>query len=271
MKTQTNLNQPDLSIVIPAYNEAARLPKNLKKLKRWLDSAGFTAEVVVVVEKSKDQTATLARRVVKDDARFKIVANKQQRGKGYAVRQGVKRASGKYVLFMDADFSTSLKCIKSFMNYFAQNPKVDVIIGSRQHQSSHISLRQNYLRQNMGRIFNFIIQQVILSGIKDTQCGFKAFTGNAARQIFSLQKFNGFAFDVELLYMADWLNHRVAVLPVTWTNSPSSKVRMTTSTLHMLKDAFVLRWQMGQKRHLTPYEKEVETAPKILEAEALNA
>lgn len=236
-----SVEKPFLSIVIPAYNEAGRLPDSLRRIIEFSDRFAFSFEILVVVEKSKDETLELARKAVATQPNFHIIDNEVQRGKGYAVRAGMLKAAGEYVFYMDADLSVPLEEVLFFLDYFRVHPKVDVLIGNREHAQSRILKNKPALRQRMSRMFNRILQSLSLLDVHDTQCGFKAFRARAAREIFSRQQLNGFAFDVELLLLADRLGFETVDLPVQLTHSPGSKVHIIRDSLHMLGDVMRVR------------------------------
>ncbi|MFM1896779.1 MAG: hypothetical protein RLZZ385_1853 [Pseudomonadota bacterium] len=234
-------NQPDVSIVIPAFNEAGRLPASLGQIRAYLDFQPLTVEVLVMVERSTDDTLRLAREAVAGDERFQVVDGQVQRGKGYAVRNGMLKARGGLVFFMDADLSTPLEEIADFIGHFKAHPRTDIIIGSRALAHSRVEKPQGALRQTMGRTFNRLVKRFGVPGITDTQCGFKAFRQAAAREIFTRQKLDGFAFDVEVLMLARALDYRVDVKPVRWINSPDSRVDILWDSARMLRDLVRLR------------------------------
>lgn len=198
-------------------------------------------ETIIVIEKSSDRTAELARAEVGQDPAFTIVENDVQRGKGYAVKTGMLRARGELVFFMDADLSTPLAEVFKFVGEFGMKNDVDVLIGSRAEAKSQILKRQTWIRQNLGRGFNRFVQAFGVSGIRDTQCGFKAFRKRTVEPIFSRQTVDGFAFDVEILLLAQAMGFKVATLPVRWTNSVDSKVRIWIDPLLMLYDLLRLK------------------------------
>ena len=236
---------PYLSIVIPAFNEARRLPVALKKIATFCGALGFPFEVLVIVEKSSDGTLELASGIASSQANFQVIDNRVQRGKGFAVRSGMLKAKGEFVFYMDADLSVPLDEILAFLSFFEKTPDVDLLVGNRKHAQSDIIKRQNWLRQKMGETFNSILRRVVRMQIRDTQCGFKAFRARAAQEIFSRQQIDGFAFDVEVLMLADKLGLRTADLPVQWVNSPQSKVRMFRDSLNMLRDVLRIWARLG--------------------------
>jgi dolichyl-phosphate beta-glucosyltransferase len=238
---------PQVSIIIPAYNEARRLPNSLGLVRDFLAGSPYWAgaarsyEVLVVVEHSTDGTLELAREAASEQANFHIIDNRVQRGKGHAVRTGMRQARGAIVFYMDADLSVPLEEIERFLAHFEAHPEDEVLLGSRQHPESRIERRQGWLRQTMGRMFNRILRLLAPLPFRDTQCGFKAFRREAAREIFELQTIDGFAFDVEVLLLAQALGYRIHELPVRWLNSPESKVNIVRDSLRMLGDAFSVR------------------------------
>ncbi len=232
MSTPSN---PSLSIVIPAYNEERRLPGTIRDVRSFF--ARFPqVEVIVVVEKSTDRTVELAKEAAGGDPMIQIVANDVQRGKGYAVKCGMLRARGQFVFFMDADLSTPLAEVLKFLAEFQAQPEVDILIGSRAEAKSQIIKKQSWVRRNMGRSFNRFVQVFGVEGIKDTQCGFKAFRKRAVEPVFSRQTLNGFAFDVEILVLAQMMGFKIQTIPVRWVNSPDSKVRIWLDPFKMLID-----------------------------------
>lgn len=229
------------TIVIPAYNEENRLPTSIRDIRSFFATINEPFEVLVVVEKSKDRTVELSTEAAKGDDRIQIIDNQVQKGKGYAVRSGMLRARGEIVFFTDADLSTPLSEILHFLGHFRDHPETDVVIGSRRHAQSQIIKRQNIIRQQLGRGFNKLVQAISVKGIKDTQCGFKAFRAAACREIFSRQTIDGFAFDVEILMLAQKLGYKIDVLPVRWVNSEDSKVRIFIDPLKMFLDLLRIR------------------------------
>ncbi len=218
------------------------MPTSIRDIRSFFASVNEPFEVLVIVEKSTDRTLELAREAAKGDDRIQVIDNHVHRGKGYAVRSGMLRAQGEIVFFMDADLSTPLAEVLKFLAYFKEHPEADVVIGSRAHAQSQIIKRQNFFRQSLGRTFNQFVQLFGIKGIKDTQCGFKAFRARACREIFSRQTLDGFSFDVEVLLLAQNLGFKIEVLPVKWINSPDSKVRVLIDPPKMLWDLIRIRW-----------------------------
>ena len=232
---------PYLSIVVPAYNEARRLPPTLDALTKFCGEFTFAWEVWIVVEPSVDGTLEIATAHAAKQANFHVLSRSEHRGKGAAVRAGMLRARGAHVFYMDADLSVPLAEVPRFLAHFAAHPEIDLLLGNRAHAKSRIIQRQALLRRTMGQMFNRVLLALGISTLHDTQCGFKAFRRAAAQSIFSRQEIDGFAFDVEVLALADILGHLTADLPVEWINSPESKVHIVSDSLAMLWDVWRIR------------------------------
>jgi glycosyltransferase involved in cell wall biosynthesis len=197
--------------------------------------------VLIVVEQSTDGTLEIAAGLAAQQAHFQVIDNGPQRGKGHAVREGMRRARGEIAIYMDADLSVPLAEVPAFLRKFEESPEVDVLVGNRQHPGSRITRRQSVLREGMGQIFNRILRALIGVDRRDTQCGFKAFRRAACREVFARQTIDGFAFDVEVLLLAERLGFVIEDLPVEWINSPESKVHIFRDSLRMLADAWRVR------------------------------
>lgn len=231
-----------VSIVVPAYNEERRLPQSIRDIRAFFNRFGSSVEVLIVIEKSTDKTVEKATEAAGGDPLIRIIANDVQRGKGFAVKTGMLQAKGDIVFFMDADLSTPLTEVINFLGVFASDPDTAVLIGSRAEAKSQVIKKQSWFRRNLGRGFNRFVQIFGVRGIKDTQCGFKAFRKVAVQPVFSRQKYNGFSFDVEILILAQELGYAIKTVPVKWVNSPDSKVRIWIDPLLMLRDLIKVRW-----------------------------
>ncbi len=234
--------RPSLTIVIPAYNEEARIDESLRRVAAFLDRSKRSAEVIVVDDGSSDDTASKVERVAADDPRIGLLRLPRNRGKGAAVRTGMLAASGNHVLFSDADLSTPLSELARLEAKLEQG--FDIAIGSRGLRESDIQERQPFYREAMGRTFNRIVRSVLLDGFSDTQCGFKLFPRRVARRLFGFQEIDGFAFDVEVLLLAKDLGYSIAEVPVEWYHAPNSKVSPITDSSRMLSD---LLWLRGRR------------------------
>lgn len=226
---------PELSVVIPAYNEADRLGPTLSRVLEYLRDEGIDGEVIVVDDGSTDGTAELARGI---DAAVQVIELGENRGKGAAVRTGMLAARGEQVLFSDADLATPIEELSKLQAQLANG--CDIAIASRGLPDSDIRVRQHPLRELMGRTFNVVVRALAMAGIKDTQCGFKLFSRAAAHDLFSQATVDGFAFDVEVLLLARG-RYRVAEVPVTWRHVDESKVSPGADAARMLWDVLRLR------------------------------
>lgn len=250
-------SNPSLSIVIPAYNEERRLPDAIRNLKAFFggDSGSMPGlEIIIVIEKSTDRTNTVAIEAIESSPMFTVVENDVHRGKGYAVRTGMLKARGEIVFFMDADLSTPLAETFKFIAEFSAKPDVDILIGSRAEAQSQILKKQTWVRQNMGKVFNKFVKAFGVSGVRDTQCGFKAFRKHTVEPIFSRALINGFAFDVEVLVLAEEMGFKFETVPVRWVNSKDSKVRIWIDPLLMLFDLVRIKRIVRQSLKARPHD-----------------
>jgi glycosyltransferase involved in cell wall biosynthesis len=235
---------PFLTLVVPAYREALRIEDSIRQVRAFFDRYPFPVEIHYRIEKSPDQTVQLALQAAGDDPRFKIFAHPVQRGKGFAVRQGILAAETPIRLFMDTDISTPLYHIFEFLNFLEKNPHVDIVVGDRKHPQAQIFERQTFYRQITSRVFGLLSRVCMGSSLgdaRDTQCGFKAFRESAARQIFSHAQVDGFAFDLEIFVLAEELGFQVVALPVQWKNDERSTVHPIWDPLRMLKTMLMVK------------------------------
>jgi dolichyl-phosphate beta-glucosyltransferase len=210
-----------LSIIIPAYNEAKRLPASLVKLREYLSASQWDfAEIVVVDDGSTDSTVQVAR-----DAGVRVLQNPGNRGKGYSVRHGILEAKGEWALFTDADLSSPIGEIEKLWSA-VEHERAPIAVGSRAVDRSLVGVRQPMFREAVGRVFNAAMRLVTGLDIKDTQCGFKLFETSAGREVFSRQQLDGFGFDVEILFIAKQLGLRAVEVPVRWDNVEGTKVSL---------------------------------------------
>jgi dolichyl-phosphate beta-glucosyltransferase len=232
---------PYISIIIPAYNESQRIGTTLDQIKESFSGKPYTWEIVLVDDGSSDDTVAVAREHM-PESRLRILPNPRNLGKGTSIRNGMLAARGEFLLFSDADLSTPIEELDKLLSYCQRG--YDVAIGSRALKESRLEVRQPWYREFMGRVFNVMVRVLALSGIKDTQCGFKLFTREAAQAIFPKQRLSGFAFDVEILLLARKAGYRIKEVPVRWINSPSSKVSAFRDSLRMFIDLVKLRLGM---------------------------
>ena len=231
--------KPFLSVIIPAYNEAKRLPLTLIDIDKHLDEQEYSYEIVVVNDGSTDHTAEITRRFMPLITNLRLIDNEENKGKGAVVRQGMLEAKGLWRLFMDADNSTSIVEFNKMIPYFKSG--YDVVIGSRAVKGSRSIPPQSVFRRFLGRIGNLIIQLFLLPGISDSQCGFKCFSEDSARRIFSLIKIDSWGFDGESLAIAKALGYKIKELPVFWVNSVITQVKFK-DYLQVLFETVKVRW-----------------------------
>ncbi|MFB3777282.1 MAG: dolichyl-phosphate beta-glucosyltransferase [Bryobacteraceae bacterium] len=231
-----------ISIVIPAFNEENRLPATLRDVFGYLsDSRPEFAEVIVVDDGSTDLTCAIVERLVPLYSGLRLLKNPGNRGKGYSVRHGVMEARGEWVLFTDADLSAPIDELDKLLEA-ATTGGAAVAIGSRALDRSLIKVHQSVFRENAGRLFNLLVRLVTGLGFQDTQCGFKLFEAGAAREIFRRQRLERFGFDVEVLFIARLLGYKSVEVPVRWSHSEGTKVRMLRDSLAMFGDVVRVRW-----------------------------
>jgi len=228
-----------LSVIIPAYNEEKRLPKTINEIFDYLSKKNFSFEVIVVNDGSKDKTAEIVKELMKKYPNLKLIDNKENKGKGAAVRQGMLEAQGKFRLFSDADHSTPISEIEKFLPEFEKG--ADVVIASRDIKGAILDPPQPLFRRFVGEGFK-ILRKIVLDlwEIQDTQCGFKCFKAEVVEKIFSKCKINRFAFDPEILILAKRAGYKIKEIPVYWRNDPESKVKFK-SIFNMAKDLFKIR------------------------------
>jgi dolichyl-phosphate beta-glucosyltransferase len=228
-----------ISVVIPAYNEEKRIAPTLALIHDYLGRNAERFEIIVVDDGSSDKTAEMVSAVAAEKGGIRLLTSPENRGKGFSVRRGVLEASGELILMSDADLSTPIEEVEKFIPWIEQG--FDVVIGSRALKESDLIQKQPWYRQSMGRVFNLLVKTIVLGGVHDTQCGFKMFRSGPARKIFASLKTEGFAFDVEALFLAKKFGYRIKEVPVRWINSPQSKVRIMRDSLRMLLDLLRIR------------------------------
>ena len=237
-----------LSIVIPAYNEEKRLPTTVKKLHCYLARADWEfSEIVVVDDGSRDATVRIVQSLDSAGAPIRVLRNPGNRGKGYAVRNGIQKAKGEWILVSDADLSTPIEELEKLWTA-ARASSAQVVIGSRALDRSLIGVHQPRLRESAGKLFNFAVRLATGLPFHDTQCGFKLFETRAAKEIFRRQRIERFGFDVEALVIARQLGYSVIEVPVQWNDVTGTKVS-TFSGLAAFLDPLRVRWNQIRGRY----------------------
>lgn len=229
---------PELSIIVPAYNEEKRLPATLNRILEYIHSSGRETEVLVVDDGSTDRTSAVAESFREKLPSLRVISNGLNRGKGYSVRNGMLHASGRLALFTDADLSAPIEEADKLL---AALQSSDVAIGSRALDRSLISVHESRFREFAGIIFNKIVRIILRLPFVDTQCGFKAFLRERCAILFEQQRIERFGFDPELLYLARHHGLRAVEIPVRWAHSPATKVNMLRDSIQMFLDVFTIR------------------------------
>jgi len=212
-----------LSAIIPAYNEAARLPRTLAALNGYLLKQAYEFEIIVVNDGSTDDTADAIRPAAARIKNFRLVDNENNKGKGCAVRQGMLAAQGDYRIYLDADNAISIEQIENFWPYLEQG--FDLVIGSIEVKGARTGLPAAWYRHFLGKLSKYIIRHTVLPTIRDSQRAFKLMPGPVAKEIFSRQTLSGWGFDIEILVIARGLGYKIKELPVAWLNSSDSRVK----------------------------------------------
>jgi len=234
----------DWSVVIPAYNEAARLPAYLKDVIAYFESRDVLFEVLVVDDGSADGTAERVREISAGRGFIGVHALPVNRGKGAAVREGMRRTTGALKLMADADGATPITEVERLEAALARG--ADIAVGSRVLRDPSVVRQTRLHRKLSGHVFNFIVRRLGVSAVVDTQCGFKLFRRAAADKLFGALATDGFGFDVELLLLAQRRGYRVAEVPINWTDQPGSKVGVLTDGPRMLRDIVAARWRLAR-------------------------
>ena len=241
---------PTYSIIIPAYNEGARLGTTLDRVLNYVAAQRWDAEVIVVNDGSRDQTPDLVRRYAQTHPTLRLLENPGNRGKGYSVRNGMLHAGGEILLFSDADLSSPIEEAPKL--FAAIRSGADIAIGSRWLQPELQAHRQSRLRQLYGRIFNLALRVLLGLNFKDTQCGFKAFSRKAGQTIFPLQEIERWGFDPELLYLACRSGLKVKEVAVVWSHSEGTRINPLRDGLRMFAEVLKIRWNALTGKYSQP-------------------
>jgi len=255
---------PELTIVIPAYNEEARLEPTLRAYLDHCRATRRAAELIVVDDGSRDGTSQVVEQLTDEYPELRLIRLAENRGKGFAVRSGVVNARGKLILFADADGATPLGELDRLEQAIANG--ADVAIGSRALDGTGVEVRARLHRRVIGRAFHMLVETLTVHSIRDTQCGFKLFREPVAHELFARMRMNGFSFDVEVLMMAQRQGYRIAEVPVNWTHQPGSKVNLVLDSARMARDLFIIRgrYVRGEYNapHIAPFSSVARSAPR---------
>jgi glycosyltransferase involved in cell wall biosynthesis len=239
------LNEPFLSIVIPAYNEKLRISQTLIAITSYLGTKPYSWDVIVANDGSTDNTAEIVEYAASNQPNVHLL-NLEHGGKGWAVKNGMLASTGKYRFLVDADLSMPVEQIDKFLPYFDEG--YDIVIGSREVPGAR-RFKEPSRRHIQGRVFNSLVRLLAINGISDTQCGFKCFTAVAAQKLFSRQRSKGFIFDVEVLLLAQMFGMLIKEIPIDWYYKDGSKVRPIIDSLLMLKDILLVKWHALYNRN----------------------
>ena len=243
---------PKLSIVIPAFNEGARIPATLQAVVSCIRERGWSAEVVVVNDGSRDNTAEVVKAFAATAPEVRMVENPENRGKGFSVRNGLLQSFGEIVMFTDADMSAPMEEAEGLFAAIAAG--ADIAIGSRWLDKGRQTHRQPLYRQFFGRCFNAVVRMVMGLHFADTQCGFKAFTRASAQTIFQLQTIERWGFDPEILFIALKRGYTIVEVPVSWAHDARSRMSYLKDGMKMLEEIAIIRWNALRGR----YNKKIE-------------
>ncbi len=235
------------SVVIPAYDEAARLPAYLRQVLAFFEQRGDPFEILVVDDGSRDSTAERVREFQRSTDRVRLISLPENRGKGYAVRTGMVNASGAFRLFTDADGATPIAEVSRLEA--AVQAGADIAVGSRVLEDPSVVIQTRRHRKAAGQCFNWIVRVLGVSAVADTQCGFKLFRGSAADDLFRTLRTDGFGFDVELVLLAQRRGYRIAEVPINWADQPGSKLGVATDAPRMLWEILSARANLARGRY----------------------
>jgi glycosyltransferase involved in cell wall biosynthesis len=251
---------PQYSIVIPAYNESARIPETLERVLECVRKNGWQAEILVVNDGSRDRTAEVVREIARKAPELRLIENPGNHGKGYSVRHGMMEARGDVVMFTDSDLSAPIEEAERL--FAAIEAGADIAIGSRWLESGRQTHRQPLYRQFFGRCFNLVTRMIMQLPFADTQCGFKAFTREAAAAVFALQTIERWGFDPEILFIALKRGMKVKEVAVSWAHDERSRMSYLKDGMQMLKELATIRWNAIMGR----YSRRVEVRARASES-----
>ncbi len=229
------------------YNEAQRLDEGLDEIRAYMDARDFTCEVILVNDGSTDDTMSIVRKHTEGDSRFNIVSYVENRGKGHAVKKGMLKAHGEVRLFTDIDMSVPINRADDFLAKIEEGN--DVVIGTRKSTRSNVIIHQPKYRELLGDVYRRFVRLVFAPAVTDFTCGFKAFSAKAAQEIFPKSLINRWSFDTELLFLASRWKMSLFEIPVTWTNSPATKVNLVFDIARSAYELFMIRWNWIKGRY----------------------
>ncbi|MFD1063815.1 glycosyltransferase [Winogradskyella litorisediminis] len=233
------MQQHHLSLIIPVYNAASFIEDTVEKLKRWKEKQDFDVEILIVNDGSSDETETVLKIIPPDDDDFKLISYSKNRGKGYAVKSGMLAATGEVRIFTDADIPYGLDVIHKILQSLLED-NYEVCIGNRLDKDSDYHVTMTFLRKLSSKLFTFFVKSFTIKNVGDTQCGIKGFTAFAANKIFSKTRIDGFAFDVESIYLCYKFNISIKRSPVQFQGNKISTINLFSSSIRMFIDVISL-------------------------------
>ncbi len=242
------MTSPFLSLIIPAYNEEQRLPHTLEQVLNYLSRQSYQAEILIIENGSDDRTLEIAQNIAQSHPNVRAL-HENMRGKGQAIRRGVQESRGQYLFLCDADLSMPIEELAKFLPPGLTD--FDIAIASREAPGA-VRHNEPYYRHLTGRVFNTLIRLLVLPGLQDTQCGFKCFRSEVAREVFRYQTLSGWAFDVEILAIARQRGYRIVEIPIHWYYIPGSKVSILRDSWRMFLDLLIIRQNMRSGRYASP-------------------
>lgn len=238
----------DLSVIVPAYNEEARLEKTVRAIDGYRRAKGLNAQILIVDDGSTDRTGAIGRALSAELPHTELIRSGKNEGKGNAVKLGITATSGRRILFTDADNSTPIEEFEA-LDLAMRSSGADIAIGSRYLKESRVKIRQSRLRILIGRFGNILIRSLIIEGIRDSQCGFKLFSAEAAKDIFSHIKIKRWGFDIEALAIANLRGYKVVEVPVSWYNAPGSRFRPVRDAIRTFAELVFIKMNLWGGRY----------------------
>ncbi len=242
-----DMGKKDLSVIIPAYNEEKRISRSVSLLKEYLNSLDLYYEIIIVDDGSKDATSEIVKKLALTEPAIKLIRNAVNTGKGFAVKHGMEEATGAWRIFTDADLSTPPEEIGKALICLKEG--YEVVIGSRRVKGANIKSQQPPLRRTFSHIFHLVRRLMLLRDIKDTQCGFKAFSARAAKEIFPRLSILGFVFDVEVIVIAKTLGYKIKEMPVNWIDDTRSTLTPAKHLREVAGDLITIRRNIKEGKY----------------------
>ena len=236
--TTQKMTKPHLTILVPCFNEASLIKESLTEISNFMSKKKYSWEIVVVDDGSRDSSVIKIQEL--KNPKIKLISYKVNRGKGGALKEGIKNSSGEFIIFMDADLSVPVETIDGFVSVLEKDLS-DVVIGTRKIKSAKVLVHQPWIRENLGKGFTFITRIITGVNVSDFTCGFKGFTNESAQKIFNHSLLSRWAYDAEILFLAKKYGFTISEIPVTWTNRKDTRVRLGNAVVTSLIDLIKLK------------------------------